>query len=81
MRGSGVLSRFETYVLHFGLRRIRLIKQVTVSWPILPGRMQSFTNLAVDRKFTLTEPVATAVTSCQPARAAGGQFTGGERAR
>jgi len=68
----GVLSSSEP-VLHFGLGESTLIKRVTVSWP--SGRIQSFTNLAVDRKFTLTEPVAPAAPPSDPPGRPTGQFT------
>ena len=48
----GVLSSSEP-ILHFGLGQEELIKRLTVIWP--NGRTQLFENLAVDRKFTITE--------------------------
>ncbi|HEY4247568.1 MAG TPA: FG-GAP-like repeat-containing protein [Lacunisphaera sp.] len=53
----GVLSSSEP-VLHFGLGESTLIKRVTVSWP--SGQIQSFTNLAVDQRYTITEPAGLA---------------------
>ncbi|MEO6992013.1 MAG: FG-GAP-like repeat-containing protein [Lacunisphaera sp.] len=49
----GVLSSSEP-IVHFGLGQDELIKRLTVIWP--NGRAQFFENLAVDRKFTITEP-------------------------
>jgi hypothetical protein len=54
----GVLSGSEP-VLHFGLGEETRIKRVTVSWP--SGQSQIFTDLAVDRKFTITEPLSASV--------------------
>ncbi len=48
----GVLSSSEP-ILHFGLGEDTRLKQVTVEWP--SGQSQSFTDLAVDRKYTITE--------------------------
>jgi len=41
-------------MLHFGLGADTLIKRLTVTWP--SGHVQSFDNLPVDRRFTITEP-------------------------
>ncbi|HEX2855748.1 MAG TPA: VCBS repeat-containing protein, partial [Opitutaceae bacterium] len=75
----GLLSNSEP-VLHFGLGNDRAIKRLTVTWP--NGRTQSFTDLAVDRKFTLTEPAGPVmplrVDETKPAAA--GQFTEVSRA-
>jgi enediyne biosynthesis protein E4 len=49
----GVLSSSEP-ILHFGLGNDTRIKRVTIDWP--SGQRQAFTDLAADRKFTLTEP-------------------------
>ena len=49
----GLLSSSEP-VLHFGLGESTLIKRVTVAWP--SGQTQSFTGLAVDQRYTITEP-------------------------
>ena len=60
--------------VHFGLGNDTLIKRLTVTWP--NGHAQTFENLAVDRRFTITEPSGSA-----PALPAGvepppvGQFT------
>ncbi|HEY3757751.1 MAG TPA: FG-GAP-like repeat-containing protein [Opitutaceae bacterium] len=68
----GVLSSSEP-VLHFGLGESTLIERVTVTWP--SGQVQSFINLAVDRKFTVTEPVAPAASPASPPAPPKGQFT------
>ncbi len=73
----GVLSSSEP-VLHFGLGESTVIKQVTVSWP--SGQVQSFADLPVDRKFTITEPVAPAVPPASPPVPPAGQFTEVSRA-
>jgi len=49
----GYLSTSEP-ILHFGLGKDTLIKELSVEWP--SGRRQTFTNLAADRRYTLTEP-------------------------
>ncbi len=51
----GYLSSSEP-VLHFGLGDDTAIKSLHVSWP--SGQEQTFTNLGVDRRFTITEPSA-----------------------
>jgi hypothetical protein len=51
----GVLSNSEP-ILHFGLGENARLKRVTVSWP--SGQTQAFRDLAVDRKFIITEPSA-----------------------
>ncbi len=53
----GILSSSEP-VLHFGLGPDDRLKRVTVEWP--SGARQEFTNLAVDRRFTVTEPASSA---------------------
>ena len=53
----GVLSNSEP-VLHFGLGEDDRIKHLSVEWP--SGQTQSFTDLAADRKYTVTEPRVTA---------------------
>ena len=50
----GYLSTSEP-VLHFGLGDDTRIARLTVTWP--NGAEQSFEDLPVDRKFTITEPV------------------------
>ncbi len=49
----GYLSTSEP-VLHFGLGEIDRIRKMTVEWP--SGRRQVFTDLAADRRYTITEP-------------------------
>jgi hypothetical protein len=49
----GYMSSSEP-AIHFGLGRDTTIKRLTVTWP--SGQVQSFENLAVDRRFTITEP-------------------------
>jgi hypothetical protein len=53
----GYMSSSEP-ALHFGLGNDTLIKRLTVTWPT--GREQTFENLAVDRRFTITEPAGPA---------------------
>jgi hypothetical protein len=67
----GLLSSSEP-VLHFGLGESTLIKRVTVSWP--SGQIQSFANLAVDRKFTVTEPAAPGAPAASPPAPLAGQL-------
>jgi len=66
----GYMSSSEPMV-HFGLGRDTTIKHLTVTWP--SGLEQTFENLAVDQRYTITEPAgpAPAFTSPPPAR---GQF-------
>jgi hypothetical protein len=49
----GYMSSSEP-MIHFGLGNDTLIKRLTVTWP--SGHVQTFENLAVDRRFTITEP-------------------------
>src|SRR5258708_752441 len=49
----GYLSTSEP-ILHFGLGENERIKRLTVSWP--SGHTQTFTDLPVDRRFTITQP-------------------------
>jgi hypothetical protein len=53
----GYMSSSEP-MLHFGLGDDTTIKRLTVSWP--SGHVQSFENLPVDRRFTVTEPAGPA---------------------
>jgi enediyne biosynthesis protein E4 len=53
----GYLSSSEP-MLHFGLGNDPVIRKLTVTWP--SGRVQVFENLAVDRLFTITEPLGPA---------------------
>jgi hypothetical protein len=68
----GLLSSSDP-VLHFGFGNDNAIKRVTVAWP--SGQTQTFTELAVDRKFTLTEPAASASITSVPDSPAAGQFS------
>jgi hypothetical protein len=68
----GYLSSSEP-VLHFGLGEETRIKRLTVEWP--GGQQQNFTELAGDRKFTITEPAAPVAPPAQPAPLPPGQFT------
>ncbi len=49
----GYLSSSEP-MLHFGLGDDTIIRRMTVTWP--SGRVQAFSGLGVDRRFTVTEP-------------------------
>ncbi len=49
----GYLSSSEP-ALHFGLGDDTIIKRMVVTWP--SGHVQTFENVAVDRRFTITEP-------------------------
>ncbi|HUG10775.1 MAG TPA: FG-GAP-like repeat-containing protein [Opitutaceae bacterium] len=51
----GYLSSSEP-VAHFGLGELDRIDSLTVEWP--SGHVQRFTDLAVDRKLTITEPAS-----------------------
>ena len=67
----GYLSSSEP-ILHFGLGEDTQIKQLTVSWP--SGQTQTFTDLAVDRRLTITEPSAPVARPAPPAPRPAGQF-------
>ena len=49
----GYMSSSEPMV-HFGLGKDTSIRKLTVNWP--SGHVQVFENLAVDRRYTITEP-------------------------
>ncbi len=66
----GYLSSSEP-IVHFGLGEDTTIKRLTVEWP--SGHRQSFTDLAVDRKFTITEPSGPASSTASVLSV--GQFT------
>ncbi len=66
----GYLSTSEP-VIHFGLGDSATISRVTVEWP--GGAVQSFTGLAADRRYTITEPATPAALAPPPLPA--GQFT------
>ncbi len=72
----GYLSSSEP-ILHFGLGEATQIQRVTIDWP--SGLTQVLENLAVDRRYTVTEPdeVPKPLPPAKPARAlrADGQFT------
>jgi enediyne biosynthesis protein E4 len=72
----GVLSNSEP-ILHFGLGEDTRIRRLTVSWP--SGHIQSFSDLAADRRFTVAEPSSPAAPA-PPAPAAPGQFSDVSRA-
>ncbi|HUJ43134.1 MAG TPA: FG-GAP-like repeat-containing protein [Opitutaceae bacterium] len=68
----GYLSSSEPAV-HFGLGEDTVIKRLVVTWP--SGLMQTFENLPVDRRYTITEPAGPApVLSARPAPPPPGQF-------
>jgi hypothetical protein len=53
----GYMSSSEP-MLHFGLGKDTVIRRMTVTWP--SGRVQTFENLAVDKRYTVTEPAEAA---------------------
>ncbi len=67
----GVLSSSEP-ILHFGLGEDAKIRRLVVSWP--SGHVQCFSDLAADRRYTITEPSAP-VAPAPPKEAAPGQFS------
>jgi hypothetical protein len=67
----GYMSSSEPMV-HFGLGEDTSIKRLTVTWP--SGHVQTFENLGVDRRFTITEPAAPIPLPAAPPRATG-QFS------
>jgi hypothetical protein len=67
----GVLSSSEPMV-HFGLGEDPLVNKMTVTWP--SGQVQTFANLAVDRRFTITEPSTPAPASDPEVPRRSGQF-------
>lgn len=67
----GYLSSSEP-MLHFGMGSDTLLKRVTVIWP--SGHEQVFNNLAVDRRFTVTEPSTAIVPKTTPSPATDSQF-------
>ena len=60
----GYLSNSEP-IAHFGLGKETSILRLTVTWPT--GQMQTFTDLGVDRRFTITEPSTGAAPMPPPA--------------
>jgi hypothetical protein len=53
--GRGFMSSSEP-IVHFGLGDDAVIRRLSVSWP--SGAVQTFENLAADRRFIITEPSA-----------------------
>jgi enediyne biosynthesis protein E4 len=60
----GYMSSSEP-MIHFGLGDDTVIARMTVTWP--SGRVQTFENLPVDMRFTVTEPPAPAAAPAPPA--------------
>jgi enediyne biosynthesis protein E4 len=60
----GYLSNSEP-ILHFGLGEDTVVKQLTVTWP--NGQTQTFTDLAVDKHYTITEPSTPFTPAAPPA--------------
>jgi hypothetical protein len=67
----GVYSSSEP-IVHFGLGGDTRIRSLSVSWP--SGQTQSFADLEVDRRYTISEPNAAAASGA-PGHAGAGQFT------
>jgi hypothetical protein len=68
----GYMSSSEPAV-HFGLGSDTVIRRMVVTWP--SGLVQTFENLPVDRRFTITEPAGPApALSIKPAPPPAGQF-------
>ncbi len=68
----GYMSSSEPMV-HFGLGADTSIRRLVVTWP--SGHVQTFENLAVDRRFTITEPSGPApALATKPTPAPAGQF-------
>ena len=67
----GYLSSSEP-VLHFGLGEDTRIQRLTVAWP--SGQTQTFTDLAVDRRLTITEPAEPRARPAAAAPSPTGQF-------
>jgi hypothetical protein len=67
----GYLSSSEPMV-HFGLGRDTVVTRLTVTWP--SGQVQTFENLPVDRRFTVTEPAAPVGAPPAPKAATAPQF-------
>ena len=68
----GYLSSSEPAV-HFGLGADTNIRRLVVTWP--SGHVQTFENLPVDRRFTITEPDAKIPVPTETIPSARGQFT------
>ena len=67
----GYLSSSEP-MLHFGLGADTKINRLTVAWP--SGQVQTFENLAADRRYTVTEPATCAPWPTEIKPPAAGQF-------
>jgi len=67
----GYMSSSEPMV-HFGLGPDTTIRRMTVTWP--SGHVQTFVNLPVDRRFTVTEPSPPVPQSTEPRKQAATQF-------
>jgi len=67
----GVLSNSEP-ILHFGLGDDARIRRLTVMWP--SGHTQSFSDLAADMRYTVTEPSGPAAPAV-PSQLRPGQFS------
>ena len=74
----GYMSSSEPMV-HFGLGGDTSIARLTVSWP--SGHVQSFANLGVDRRYTITETKLRPPPPPAPAALSGGQFAEVSEAR
>jgi hypothetical protein len=68
----GYLSNSEP-MLHFGLGEDSRIQRLTVVWP--SGQTQTFTDLAVDRRLTITEPAEPKAHPATPTVPPAGQFS------
>jgi hypothetical protein len=64
----GYMSSSEP-MLHFGLGADTVIRRMVVSWP--SGHVQTFENVAVDRRYTITEPAGPANLAPPPPRQPG----------
>jgi hypothetical protein len=67
----GVLSSSEP-ILHFGLGDDTTIRRLTVAWP--SGHVQAFADLAVDQRYTISEPAGQAAPAA-PEPPPAGQFS------
>jgi hypothetical protein len=59
--------------LHFGLGEDTVIRRLVVTWP--SGRVQTFENVAVDQRLTITEPAGPAAAEPMAGKPAVGQFS------
>jgi hypothetical protein len=67
----GYMSSSEPMV-HFGLGNDTSIRRMTVTWP--SGHVQTFENLSVDRRFTVSEPSSLVLPSAEVKRPVPTQF-------